>query len=387
MKRLIILRYSEIHLKGGNRGFFEKQLYDNTVKAIEDIKATVSKGGARYIVSDYDVKDEKKLISRLNKVFGFNWLSVALCVENDVNNILETVKEFQFSNCTFRVSTRRADKNFPVHSNELSAMAGDIILKQNANAKVDLENFEKELKIDIRENGYTYLYLDDIKCVGGMPVGTAGKAICLLSGGIDSPVASYKIAKRGATIFGVHFYSYPYTSERAKQKVVDLAKILSQYCGKFKLILVSFTKAQEEIHKNCNSKFMITIMRRIMMRIAESLAQKFKCKAIVTGESLGQVASQTMEGIMSSNAVVKMPVYRPLIGDDKNDIIAVSKNIGTFETSILPYEDCCTVFLPRNPIIKPKLEDVEAEEAKLNIESLVKDCLNCIEIIDITPYN
>ena len=387
MKRLIILRYSEIHLKGGNRGFFEKQLYDNTVKAIEDIKATVSKGGARYIVSDYDNKDEKKLISRLTKVFGFNWLSVALCVENDVETILETVKEFQLSNCTFRVSTRRADKNFPVHSNELSAMAGDIILKQNANAKVDLENFEKELKIDIRENGYTYLYLDDIKCVGGMPVGTAGKAICLLSGGIDSPVASYKIAKRGAIIFGVHFHSYPYTSERAKQKVVDLAKILSQYCGKFKLIFVSFTKVQEEIHKNCNSKFMITIMRRIMMRIAESLAQKFKCKAIVTGESLGQVASQTMEGIMSSNAVVKMPVYRPLIGDDKNDIIAVSKNIGTFETSILPYEDCCTVFLPRNPIIKPKLEDVEAEEAKLNIENLVKDCLNCIEIIDITPYN
>lgn len=385
MQRLIILRYSEIHLKGSNRGFFERHLYDNTIKAIGDITANLHKGGARYIVSDYNVNDEKKLIARLSKVFGFNWLSVALCVKNDVDEILDAVKTFNLSNCTFRVSTRRADKSFPIHSSELSAMAGEILLKNNPNLKVQLESFDKELKIDIREDGFTYIYLDSIKCVGGMPVGTAGKAICLLSGGIDSPVATYKIAKRGATIVGVHFHSYPYTSERAKQKVIDLAKILSQYCGKIKLHFVSFTKVQEEIHKKCNSKFMITIMRRIMMRVTEKLALKNKCKAIVTGESLGQVASQTMEGIMSSNAVVSMPVYRPLIGDDKNDIIDVAKKIGTFDTSILPYEDCCTVFLPKNPIIKPQLESVEAEEAKLDIQQLVDDCLSNYEIIDIEP--
>lgn len=387
MERLIILRYSEIHLKGGNRGYFERFLYDNTVKAIEDIPAKVDKGGARYIVSDYDIKDEKKLISRLTKVFGFNWLSVALSVDSTKENILEAVKEFKFSDCTFRVSTRRADKNFPIHSSEFSAMVGEIVLNNNKNLSVKLENFDKELKIDIRENGKTYVYMDSIKCVGGMPTGTAGNAISLLSGGIDSPVATYKIAKRGAKIVGLHFHSYPYTSERAKQKVIDLAKILSQYCGKMKLIFVNFKKVQEEIHKNCNPDYMITIMRRIMMRITEELAHRRKCKAIVTGESLGQVASQTMEGIMSTNAVVNMPIYRPLIGDDKNDIIEVAKQIGTFDTSILPYEDCCTVFLPRNPIIKPRLEAVEAEEAKLDIDALVKECLETYEVMNIEPYN
>ncbi len=384
MKRLIILRYSEIHLKGDNRGFFERCLFDNTVNAIKDINAIVDKGGARYIIKDYDIVDEKKLISRLTKVFGFNWLSVAICVENDINKIIDAVQEFQFNNCTFRVSTRRADKNFPLHSNEVSAKIGEFILKTYSNCIVNLENFDKELVIDIRENGYTYMYLDSIKCAGGMPTGSAGKALCLLSGGIDSPVATYKIAKRGAKIFGLHFHSYPYTSERAKQKVIDLAKVIAQYNGEFKLYFVNFTKVQETIHKNCNPKFMITLMRRIMMRIAEKLAHKLNCKAIVTGESLGQVASQTMEGIISSNSVVSMPIYRPLIGDDKNEIIDVAKKIGTFDISILPYEDCCTVFLPRNPIIKPKLDSVILEEKKINVDELVEECLNNIEFIKIS---
>ena len=216
-----------------------------------------------------------------------------------------------------------------------------------------------------------------------MPTGCAGKAICLLSGGIDSPVAMYKIARRGAKIFAVHFHSYPYTSERAKLKVVELAKILSQYCGKIKLTFVSFTKVQEEIHRKCNPDYMITIMRRIMMRVTEHLAHKNRCKVIVTGESLGQVASQTMEGITSSNSVVKMPVLRPLVGDDKDDIIEVAKKIGTFETSILPYEDCCTVFLPKNPIIKPNLWQVEEEEAKLDVDVLVSECLKNLEVIEV----
>ncbi len=381
MSRVIILRYSEIHLKGSNRGFFERFLMDNTQKAIAGINAKVEKGGARYIVSEYAPEDEGKLVSRLTKVFGFNWLSIAESVENDAEKILERAKEIKLSNCSFRVTTRRADKNFPHHSAQFSAMVGEVILNNNDNLKVDLEHFDKEVKVDIRENGQTFIYLDSVKCAGGMPTGCAGKAICLLSGGIDSPVAIYKIARRGAKIFAVHFHSYPYTSERAKLKVIELAKILSQYCGKIKLSFVSFTKVQEEIHRKCNPDYMITIMRRIMMRVTERLAIKNKCKVIVTGESLGQVASQTMEGITSSNSVVKMPVLRPLIGDDKDDIIEVANKIGTFETSILPYEDCCTVFLPKNPIIKPSLLRVEEEEAKIDVDALVNECLHNYETI------
>lgn len=383
MNRVIILRYSEIHLKGANRGFFERFLMENTQKAIAGINAKVEKGGARYIVSEYDLKDENKLIARLTKVFGFNWLSVAECVENSPEKILECAKNIRISNCSFRVTTRRADKKFEIPSAKFSAMVGDVILNNNENLKVDLENFDEEVKVDIRENGQTFVYLHSIKCAGGMPTGCAGKAICLLSGGIDSPVAMYKIARRGAKIFAVHFHSYPYTSERAKLKVVELAKILSQYCGKIKLTFVSFTKVQEEIHRKCNPDYMITIMRRIMMRVTEHLAHKNRCKVIVTGESLGQVASQTMEGITSSNSVVKMPVLRPLVGDDKDDIIEVAKKIGTFETSILPYEDCCTVFLPKNPIIKPNLWQVEEEEAKLDVDALVNECLSNLEVIEV----
>lgn len=383
MSRVIILRYSEIHLKGANRGFFERFLMENTQKAILDINAKVEKGGARYIISDYDLKDENKLISRLTKVFGFNWLSVAESVENDSEKILECVKKIRLSNCSFRVTTRRADKKFKIPSAKFSAMVGEVILNNNENLKVDLENFDKEVKVDIRENGQTFVYMQSLKCAGGMPTGCAGKAICLLSGGIDSPVAMYKIARRGAKIFAVHFHSYPYTSEKAKMKVTELVKILSQFCGKIKLTFINFTKVQEEIHRKCNPDYMITIMRRIMMRITERLAYKNKCKVIVTGESLGQVASQTMEGITSSNAVVKMPVLRPLIGDDKDDIIDVAKRIGTFDTSILPYEDCCTVFLPRNPIIKPNLCQVEEEEAKLDIDALVNACMRDFEVLEI----
>lgn len=383
MSRVIILRYSEIHLKGGNRGFFEKFLMENTQRAIQGISARVEKGGARYIISEFDKKDEGQLIGRLTKVFGFNWLSVAESIENDPDKILEYVQNIKLSNCSFRVTTRRADKRFPYHSAKFSAMVGEIILNNGENVRVDLDNFDKEVKIDIRENGQTFVYTDSVKCVGGMPVGCAGKAMCLLSGGIDSPVAMYKIARRGAKIFAVHFHSYPYTSERAKMKVIELARILTQYCGKIKLFFVSFTKIQEEIHRKCNPDYMITIMRRIMMRVTERLATKNKCKVIVTGESLGQVASQTMEGITSSNAVVKMPVLRPLIGDDKDDIIEVANKIGTFETSILPYEDCCTVFLPKSPIIKPNLWQVEEEEAKIDVLGLVEECLKNYEIIEI----
>ena len=383
MNKVIILRYSEVHLKGGNRGFFEKQLLDNTKRALAEFSCKVEKSTSRYIVRNFASDDEKLIINQLRKVFGFNSLSIAIEVDSTKAEILKAVRTFDLNNCTFRVSTKRADKMFETNSKDFSALVGAFVLDNFEGAKVSLESFQKELSIDIRENKKTFLYLDSIQCAGGMPSGCAGRAMCLLSGGIDSPVATYKIARRGANIYALHFHSYPYTSDKAKQKVIDLAKIVASYCGTIKMYVVSITDLQQEIIKKCNKNYMIALMRRVMMRIAERLCHKTGCGAIVTGESLGQVASQTMESIVSSNSVVDLPVYRPLIGDDKDDIIRVAKAIGTFETSILPYEDCCTVFLPDSPVVRPKLEDVEREEKRLDVESIVEECLKNVEYIEI----
>lgn len=383
MKKVIILRYSEIYLKGNNRYYFEKKLFNNALSKLDDINCKLERVGSRYIVSDYELEDEDEIISRMTKVFGFHSLSKGIETTSEIENIVSALDYFDFSNCTFRVSTNRADKTLPLTSTQISAEIGGKILEKFSNAKVDLHNYQKELFIDLRETKQAYLFSDFIDCAGGMPTGTAGNAMVLLSGGIDSPVSLYKVARRGAKIYVVHFHSYPYTSEQAKQKVIDLAKICASYCGKIKAFFVPFTRIQEEIHRNCNDNYMITLMRRIMMRIAEKLCFEYNCKAIVTGESLGQVASQTMESIISSNSVVKLPVYRPLIGDDKEDIIKVAKKIDTFATSILPYEDCCTVFLPKNPIIKPNLTTVKREESKLNIDELIENAMSKIEIMEI----
>ena len=256
------------------------------------------------------------------------------------------------------------------------------ILENNSQIKVDLHNPEVVVSIDIRENGYTYIFSDVIKALGGMPVGTAGRGLVLLSGGIDSPVAAFKVAKRGMQVTAIHFHSYPYTSEQAKNKVIELAKLVKPYTQIHKLICIKFTNIQEEIHKHCDSEFMITIMRRFMVRIAEKVANMYKCQALVTGESLGQVASQTIESITSTNSVAKtLPILRPLICMDKEEIVEVAQKINTFETSILPYEDCCTVFLPKFPVIKPKLEKVMKEESKLDIERLVDEAVANLEEI------
>jgi len=383
MKKVIILRYSEIYLKGNNKYYFEKKLFTNAQEKLKGIECSFERIGSRYIVSNYNEYDENEIIERMTKVFGFFSLSVGIETTSAIEDIAKSLSYFDFSNTTFRVTTNRADKTLPLTSTQISAEIGGRILNKFTNAKVDLHNYEKELFIDIRETKQAYLYSDYIPCAGGMPTGTAGSALVMLSGGIDSPVALYKIARRGAKMYAIHFHSYPYTSERAKQKVVDLAKICSNFCGPIKTFFVPFTKIQEAIHRKCNGNYMIALMRRIMMRIAEKICYQYNCKAIVTGESLGQVASQTMESIISSNSVVKLPVYRPLIGDDKEDIVKVAKRIGTFETSILPYEDCCTVFLPKNPVIKPSLETVKREEQKLEIDSLIEEALEKIEIIDI----
>jgi thiamine biosynthesis protein ThiI len=249
---------------------------------------------------------------------------------------------------------------------------------------VDLHDPELNLCVDIRENNKTFVFYENIKGAGGMPVGTSGSGLLLLSGGIDSPVAGYMMAKRGMPISALHFHSYPYTSESAKQKVIDLAKLIKKYTGPFKLYVCSFTEIQENIHKNCNSEFMITLMRRIMYRIAERLSLKVGVQSIITGENLGQVASQTVESMTVTNEVVKeLPIFRPLIAFDKEDISDIAKKIGTYETSILPYEDCCTVFLPKHPLIKHKKDKCEIEESKLDLENLIENALNSIEVIEI----
>lgn len=383
MKRVILIKYGEIYLKGNNRSFFENMLLKDIKYALFDVDANVKKFRTRYVVDEYDEKDEELILQKLQTVFGIYSYSPAVELDTSKDAILDYCQTIKL-NGTFKVDTNRADKRFEVNSNELNAIVGEIVLNNNQNAKVDVHTPNQKIYIDIRENGKTYIYHKNILGAGGMPVGSSADGLALLSGGIDSPVACYKMAKRGMKLFGLHFASYPYTSEQAKQKVVELAKIIKPYTHMRTLYVCSFTEIQEHIHKNCKDEYMITLMRRFMMRIAERLANKIGAKAIVTGENLGQVASQTVESITSSNFVTEvLPIFRPLIAMDKEEIISVARKINTFETSILPYEDCCTVFLPKYPLIKPNLKKVEAEEEKLDIESLIENALNSIEEIKI----
>lgn len=394
MEKVILLRYGEIYLKGKNRGFFEHSLIRNINEIAKKIdeNAKIKKASGRYLVSGFSQENLTSLVQKIRKVFGLVSLSVAVEVKNDAEEIENTIKLMiknnEFNDLevakTFKIDVRRADKKFPIQSNEFERHLGGVVLDLFPNLKVNLTTPDATIFVDIRENGKTFIFSDKIKCVGGMPVGTSGKALVMLSGGIDSPVAMYMMAKRGLKLSAVHFHSYPYTSEQAKQKVINLAQILTQYTGNIDLYCVSFTKIQEEIHKNCNPDYMITIMRRIMMRICEKLAEQNKFQAVVTGENLAQVASQTIESMTSTQSVLKnLPVLRPVIGFDKQEIIEIAKQIGTFETSIQPYEDCCTVFLPKSPLIKPKIYLVEKEENKIDIEFLINQALEKIEIINI----
>lgn len=385
MERVILLRFSEIFLKGNNRKFFEKKLIDNIKETLKSYEYRFSTSQNRYVVSDYDVDLETEIVERLKKVFGIYSLSVANKVKTDFNEIRKAAVDlFDDTPLKFRVTVRRADKRVEIPSPFMAAEIGGDILEKYPETSVDLTNFDKEVYVDIRENGYTYIFLDKIHCAGGMPVGSSGKALCLLSGGIDSPVAAYMMAKRGLQIDAIHFHSMPYTSEQAKEKVVSLAKIVSAYAGHIKLHVVPFTEIQENIHKFCPPEYMITIMRRIMMRISERLAMQINAGALVTGESLGQVASQTMQSITVTNKVIeRLPVFRPLIGFDKEEIVRISKHIDAFETSILPYQDCCTIFLPKNPVIRPKLELIERAEKALDVEGLIKRAMDNIEVIEV----
>ena len=385
MERAIIVRYCEIHLKGKNRGFFEKLLQKNIQNSLSDIKHDLRVMHSRYLIENYSDEDYNAIIEKLGKIAGIHTVSPSFVVKNDYNEI----KKAAISLCadkkgTFKVETNRADKTFEMDSMAVSRTLGGDILAEYPSLKVDVKKPQFTVNVDIREDGNTFVYTDVIHCLSGMPVGSAGKGLLLISGGIDSPVAGYLTCKRGMKIDCLHFHSFPYTGEAAKQKVIDLTKRIGDFNGGINLYVVSFTHIQEAIHKNCPEEFMITLMRRFMMRIAERLSVRLGDQAIITGESLGQVASQTIESITSSNSVVeKLPVLRPLVMFDKLDIIEIAKKIDTYDTSILPYEDCCTVFLPRFPAIKPDLRKVIAAENRLDVEGLISEAMKDIERIEL----
>ena len=384
MKKAIIIRYAELYLKKKNRGYFETIFENNMKKALEGLTFQLHKNSGRYIIDGFDEYDIDEIVERLKKVFGLHTLSVAYVTDTDLDSILEAALLVCPESGTFKVDSHRGDKRYPMTSVELSRTIGGKILSVRHHLKVDVHNPDGTVHIDVREGGTALVFGEFIEGANGMPVGTAGKGLLMISGGIDSPVAGHMIAKRGMRVECLHFHSYPYTNDQAKEKVIDLATILSQYTGVTKLYTVSVTHIQEEIHEKCKAELMITLLRRFMFRIAERHALHISAQCLITGESLGQVASQTIEGMTSSNSVVeKLPVLRPLVGFDKNEIIDRAVKIGTYETSILPYEDCCTVFLPDFPAIRPKLKDILAEEAKLDVEGLIKEAFSTMEKIEL----
>ena len=382
MEKVVIVRYSELHLKGKNRGYFERVLIINMEKALKGLKHEIKRQSGRYLIEGFDEFDTDEIVSRLKKVFGIHSLSVALKVKSDMNAIYNAAEEVCFESGSFKVETHRADKTFPLNSLQISAEIGGRLLSKRKNLSVDVHNPQFIVNIDVRENGTTLVFNEFFKGAGGMPVGTSGNGLLLISGGIDSPVAGHMIAKRGMQVNCIHFHSYPYTNMQARDKVIELAKVLSSYTCGTKLHIVSVTHIQEEIHKKCNGEYMVTLLRRFMMRIAERVANKCGAQCLITGESLGQVASQTIEGMTSSNSVVKnLPVLRPLCGFDKDEIIERSRDMGAYDISIQPYEDCCTVFLPKHPVIKPSTESILEEEAKLEVEKLIEEAMASLKVI------
>ncbi|HHX18607.1 MAG TPA: tRNA 4-thiouridine(8) synthase ThiI [Clostridium sp.] len=390
MEKVILIRYGEIMLKGLNRPAFEKKLVDNIKRAISNLgKVNVRKIQGRIYVEPIDGNyDFDECINLLTKVFGIVSVSIVWKMESDFDKIKENalkmatklVEEKGYT--TFKVETKRGNKKFPMNSPEISRELGGYILSNIPKLSVDVNKPSFVIYVEVRE--YTYVYSEIIPAVCGMPIGTNGKAMLLLSGGIDSPVAGWMIGKRGVEIEAVHFYSYPYTSERAKEKVIDLAKILCLYCHKINLYVVPFTDIQLEINEKCPHEQSTIIMRRVMMRIAEKIAKKTGANALITGESIGQVASQTIESLAVTNASVDLPVFRPLIGMDKNEVVSLAKKIDTYETSILPYEDCCTVFVPKHPNTKPKLERIIMSEEKADLNDLIEKAIEDTELLTIT---
>ena len=379
MRELLLVRYGEIFLKGQNRPVFMRALVKRVKRAVQDLGATVYLNDSRIFVTDYSDQDEA--IRKVTKVFGVHSVCPAIEMpKEDFEAVAaQAVAMMADLRGTFKVTARRSDKRYPLDSPAINGQIGHRVLVANKNLSVDVKNPDHVMNVEIRD--HAYLYVKVVPAVGGMPVGTNGRATLLLSGGIDSPVAGWMIAKRGVHINAVHFHSYPYTSDRAKEKVLDLARILSESCCGIRVHVVPFTKIQMEIHEKCPDEYTTLIMRRFMMRIAERVAISEKSEALITGESIGQVASQTMTALGTTDMVVNMPVFRPVIGFDKTEIIAIAEKIGTMETSSLPYEDCCTVFTPRHPATHPHLDIIEEAEAKLDMEALIQEAMDGIEIV------
>ena len=381
MRELLLVRYGEVFLKGQNRPFFLRKLVDHVREAVSGVGGRVFLSDGRIYVSDFTDMDE--CIRRVTRVFGIHSVSPAVEMEKDDFEAIcaQAARMMEPLSGTFKVLARRSDKRYPLDSPAIMREAGGYVLEHVPHLSVDVNHPDHELMIEIRK--HAYLSVDKILAVGGMPMGTNGKACLLLSGGIDSPVAGFMIAKRGVELCCVHYHSFPYTSERAREKVLELARELSEYCGKMRVHVVPFTEIQLKIHELCPENFTTLIMRRYMMRIAEILAKKDGAQALITGESVGQVASQTMEALGCTDEVVGMPVFRPLIGMDKSEIIERAERIGTFETSSLPYEDCCTVFTPKHPATHPRVELVRKAEEALDSEALIEAAIAGTEVIEV----
>jgi len=386
MNRKILVRYGEIILKGLNRPVFEDMLVRNIKRAIKDeCPVRIYKAQATIYIEPEDDSYTDAIVEKLKKVFGIVSIVVAYQCEKDMSKLAACITENFATELraaqTFKVIAKRADKKFHLQSPEICEQMGHEILEAFPNLSVDVKNPDVNVYVEIREEGF--VHLDRINGAGGMPSGSNGRAMLLLSGGIDSPVAGYMIGKRGVYMEAVHFFSYPYTSDRAKDKVLKLAKIVAGYTGSLKVHIVPFTEIQLQIRDKCPEEHLTLVMRRFMMEIAEKIAESRGCSALVTGESIGQVASQTMAALAVTDDAVSMPVFRPVIGMDKEEIVEISRKIDTFETSILPYEDCCTVFTPRHPSTKPKLEKIKLSQSRLDTEKLIEEALAGVETIDI----
>ena len=388
MYNILIVKYGEIGVKGKNRYIFENKLIKNVKNILKPIgKFNVYKEYGRIYV-DLDGYDYEEVVEEVRKVFGIVGVCPAVRAEKDYNLLKELALKMLEGKIeqgykSFKVDSRRGDKDFKLTSQEMSLDIGGYLVSQvKDKIAVDVRNPEVKIHCELRQN-HVMVYSDTIPGYGGLPLGTNGRAMSLLSGGIDSPVASWMVAKRGMELECIHFHSYPFTSEKSQEKVRDLAQILAKYCGRVRLHKVNMLEIQKAIGLNCKDEEMTIISRRFMMRIAERVAESRHCDALVTGESIGQVASQTIQGLTCTNASVKMPVFRPLIAMDKTEIIEVAQKIGTFETSILPEEDCCTVFSPKKPVTKPKLDRIEKSENKLDVEKLIQDAIDNIEVEDI----
>ncbi len=383
MNRVILIKYGELTTKKDNRKLFIDTLYNNIINQLKGISVYIQSDLARMYIEFYD-EDLDLILAKMNKTFGIHAYTVAYKTESNTDAIKETIlnilPETNFK--TFKVDTKRSDKSFPIESTEFSSQIGALILKNKKDIKVDVHNPEMTFHIEIRRD-YTYIYFKEYKGIGGYPSGVLGKGLLMLSGGIDSPVAGYLALKRGIKLDCVYFEALPHTSLEAREKVINLAKKLLEYTNNINLIIVPFTEIQEAIYHNCDIAYGITIMRRMMYRIMERLVKKYRAHAIVNGESIGQVASQTLSSLEVINSVTSIPIIRPVACLDKLEIIAISEKIETYNISILPYQDCCTVFVPKHPVINPRMDKCLEEENRFNYQEMIDNVMKNLKVINI----